>query len=469
MKKHARQLTSEPPSHWPVGTSAIRIVWPILLLILLALPAHGQYFKTLYNFQGSCCATAAPALTQGRDGNLYSQIESAGLFNPNGSIYQMTPAGSITVLSTFDGIQLEDPSGPLTLASDGNLYGFTRSGALGYGTFFRAATDGTTTVLHSFSAGADGAWPFGAPLLAPDGNFYGTAVMLFPTTGYSVFKVTPTGVVTTLITLDVNHLPGSMIVGKDGNFYGISTDGLGVAPGTVFKLTRAGTWTDIYTFDGVHGAFPNVLVTGPGNSFFGITGAGGTKGNGVFYSITPQGTLTVIHNFDATNPADGALPVSLLLASDRKFYGTTLSGGLFGKGTIFQITTTGQFLVVNNFNETVGSSPGNLVQHTAGKMYGSTSQGGLYHLGTLFWFDWGLKPFVRLDKQKGVVGSAIGIIGNNFLTASKVTFNGVVAAFTVSQDGYLVATVPSGGTSGFVQVTTSTGTANSSTSFTVTH
>jgi uncharacterized repeat protein (TIGR03803 family) len=399
---------------------------------------------------------------------LYSQISSAGVFNANGSIYQMTPAGSITVLNNFDGIQLEGPSGPLTLASDGNFYGFTRGGGLGYGTFFRAAPDGTTTVLHTFTAGADGAWPFGAPVMGPDGNFYGAGVIPTSTTGYSVFKVTPTGVVTTLIALDVNHSPGSLTLGRDGNFYGISTDGLGVAYGTVFKLTRAGKWTDIYSFDGVHGAFPNTLVAGPGSNFFGTTGTGGTKGNGVFFSITPRGTLSVIHNFDAANPADAAVPVSLLLASDGKFYGTTLSGGLFGKGTIFQITTMGQFLVVNNFNETVGSGPLNLVQHTAGKMYGSTETGGLNHLGTLFWFDWGLKPFVKLDRQKGAVGSAIGIVGNNFLAASAVTFNGVSAAFTVTQDGYLVATVPSGATSGYVQVTTASGTAKSITTFTVT-
>jgi uncharacterized repeat protein (TIGR03803 family) len=61
---------------------------------------------------------------------------------------------------------------------DGNLYGTTEfGGAKGYGSIFRITTLGNLTTLYSFcSPGScfDGAYPIGALIQSPDGNFYGT-------------------------------------------------------------------------------------------------------------------------------------------------------------------------------------------------------------------------------------------------------------------------------------------------------
>ena len=452
------------------------IRWLVLLLIILgvilfallsAVPAHGQYFKTVYNFQGACCSTVPWTLTQGRDANLYGAVTAGGIFSQGGSIYRMTPRGDIKVLHNFDTTEIEQPSGALAMGTDGNLYGLSRAGGLySYGTFFKITPDGTATVLHDFTGQSDGAWPYGGLIRASDGYFYGTAVMPNPV-GYTVFKATSDGAITTICNLDLNHSPGSLILGKDGNFYGISGQGRQVY-GSVFKVTPKGVMTDLYTFDGIHGAYPAALVAGAGSNFFGVTVGGGSKGDGVVFMITPQGALTVLHSFDRNNTADGYWPVSLTQASDGKFYGATFFGGLLGFGEIFQITTTGKFLVVHHFNKVNGFAPFTLMQHTSGKMYGSTQQGGLYNDGTLFWFDWALKAFVKLETPNGVIGSSVGIIGNNLSTTSNVTFNGVPASFSVEQDGYLVAIVPSGARTGYVQVTTSTGTVTSNTTFTVT-
>ena len=60
---------------------------------------------------------------------------------------------------------------------DGNLYGLTDlGGADNLGTAFMITPDGTETVLHSFTGGADGANPHGALIQGSDGNFYGTTV-----------------------------------------------------------------------------------------------------------------------------------------------------------------------------------------------------------------------------------------------------------------------------------------------------
>lgn len=430
-------------------------------VLLIGLPAQAQYFKTLYNIGGPCCGSQSWNLIQGRDTNLYGPIIAGGIFSQGGSVYSLTPSGDLRVLHNFDTSDIQQPNSPLVLGADGNLYGVTRGGgAYGYGTLFKMTPDGTPSVMHYFTGGSDGAWPLGTFIRAADGNFYGTAVILYPL-AYSIFKATPDGTVTTLCTLDVNsNYPSSLIQGKDGNFYG--TSGLAAqGNGSVFKMTPTGKWTVLFTFDGTHGASPTSLVMGPGTNFFGTAYSGGTHGDGVVFTITPQGVLTVLHNFDHSNPVDGSRPINLILASDGNFYGVTSFGGLLGHGILYRTTRTGQFLALHHFNEVNGSSPTTLMQHTNGKMYGSTSSGGIFHNGVLYWFDWALKPFVTLEAQAGKAGTPVGIIGNGFSSIVSVTFNGVPASYTVAQDGYLTATVPYGATTGYVQVTTASGTATS--------
>ncbi len=56
------------------------------------------------------------------------------------------------------------------------------------------------------------------------------------------------------------------------------------------------------------------------------------------------------------------------------------------------------------------------------------------------------------------MGSSVGIYGQGFNAASSVLFGSASASFTVSTDGYLTATVPSGATTGPITVTTATAT-----------
>src|SRR5262249_40714862 len=73
--------------------------------------------------------------------------------------------------------------------------------------------------------------------------------------------------------------------------------------------------------------------------------------------------------------------------------------------------------------------------------------------GVFYSLDMGLKPFVNLLNWTGKVGKTVEILGQGFNGATKVSFNGISAAFTISSDTYLTATVPAGATSGFVTVT----------------
>src|SRR6267378_1166542 len=131
-----------------------------------------------------------------------------------------------------------------------------------------------------------------------------------------------------------------LIQGTDGNFYGTTSQGGASNAGTVFQLTPAGTLTVLYTFTGgtTDGATPNAgLIQATDGNFYGTTVNGGAFSTGTVFQLTPAGTLTVLHEF--AGGTDGAAPVAgLIQAADGNFYGTTTQGGASNAGTVFQLT-----------------------------------------------------------------------------------------------------------------------------------
>lgn len=74
------------------------------------------------------------------------------------------------------------------------------------------------------------------------------------------------------------------------------------------------------------GASPNALIRGSDGNFYGTTVSGGAFGGGTVFSITPEGTETILYSF-AGGATDGANPQGLIQGSDGSFYGTTSDGG----------------------------------------------------------------------------------------------------------------------------------------------
>jgi uncharacterized repeat protein (TIGR03803 family) len=180
------------------------------------------------------------------------------------------------------------------------------------------------------------------------------------------------------------------------------------------------------------------------------------------------GTLTVLHNF--TDGSDGSNQTGLMQATDGNFYGTNNLGGGAGWGVLYRITATGTFKVLHNCDWNTGASPqATLLQHTNGVLYSTTTVGGLSNGGdgTFYGFDIGLKPFVRSLPEARAVGHTIQFLGQGFTGTTAVSFNGTRALFTVISDTYLRATVPDGATTGFVTVTTPSGTLTSNKKFQV--
>jgi uncharacterized repeat protein (TIGR03803 family) len=140
---------------------------------------------TIYPFAGQAFGNGAgpePAdrLIQGSDGNFYGVTRYGGNTNENsyglGTVFKITPTGSLTTLNAFNGSDGENPWGPLVEGSDGNLYGVANGGGTnGDGTIFRViTTNGNFSVLYFFTGNEyDGALPVGGLVQGSDGNFYG--------------------------------------------------------------------------------------------------------------------------------------------------------------------------------------------------------------------------------------------------------------------------------------------------------
>jgi len=441
-----------------------------VLLLLFALCAgalNAQTYADLYEFTGKpggCCPQHPSVMAQGRDGNLYG-ITSAGGANNIGSIFKITPTGTLTQLFSFDTVHGSTPVGGLVLGLDGNLYGTTEEGgANGFGNIFKITPAGVLTVLHDFSGNSttDGGFPVAALIVGPDGQLYGTSHPGI------VFKVSAAGVVTRIATIPSESF-GPLLLATNGSYYGVTEFAGTNTLGTIYKVTGV-TSTTLFNFDGPRGDFPiGGLVQGADGNLYGTTSAGGSANDGVIFRITPTGTYTVVFNFDHVNQlALGYQAFAGLIAgSDGNLYGATIWGGTNGVGVIFQITTSGAYSVLYNFDSTTGSGAyATPMQHTSGEFFGLTKRGGAPGDGVVYGFSDGLPAFALLTSPSGAVGSTLGILGKGFSTASSVKFNGTAASFHVLSNTFMTATVPSGET-GFVTVTTGSGTLISSKIFKV--
>jgi uncharacterized repeat protein (TIGR03803 family) len=262
--------------------------------------------------------------------------------------------------------------------SSGNLYGTTQLGPNGTGLVYEvfSGADGTwhETVLHDFFNG-QGLYPESPLVRDAAGNLYSTA--------------------------------------WGGGAYGL---------GTVFELspTAGGGWTEttIHSFDGTDGAVDKSGLVFDGNgNLYGTTVCGGTSaeatvkesawkapgidpdcgnasGAGTVWELAPQSdgswTETTLYNF--AGGSDGANPVEpggLIFDSAGNLYGTTLNGGLYGEGTVFELSPTpgGGWTetVLHSFYSTHGSYPyASLVLDTAGNLYGEAQSGGEGNQGVVF-------------------------------------------------------------------------------------
>lgn len=381
-------------------------MWAWVFCSLLTLAASAQTFTTLASFQYDGEYPEYVSLIQASDGNFYGTTLNGGGVS-SGVVFELTANGDITDLTDFGNSDDLFPYAGVVQGSDGNFYGTTWQGAIA-GTVYQVTPSGSLTTLYTFcseSNCADGGEPFAPLLQASPGTFYGTTT-IGGSKGYgTVFAITSAGLLTTLHSFHFKDgaVPvGGLILAKDGSFYGTTLYGGVSGNGTVFEITAAGKLKTLYSFcpqkkctDGAN-PYAGLLQASDGN-FYGTTYGGGVGGDGTVFRITASGKLMTLYSFCSKKSCvDGAKPFAgVIQATDGNFYGTTSSGGSKNQGTIFQITSSGGLTTLHSFcmkkNCVDGTEPtGGLLQASSGIFYGTTTDGGRHEFGTVYSLSLGL-------------------------------------------------------------------------------
>ena len=247
------------------------------------MPASAQTYTGLHDFNSGAGDPAnlvdTGLLPQGKDGNLYGVSAGGGT---SGTVYNVTAAGTPTVLTSLNSSTGDAAGCGLTLGSDGNFYGVApQGGTSNVGTAYKVTPTGTLTVLHNFTNNGDGGTPTCPPVQANDGNFYGV------TTGFV------------------------------SGIQGVST---------FYKITLAGAFSTLHIFAKSEGQHCSALTQGTDGNFYGACELNGLNGKGTLYKISTAGKVSVLHNFSGTDgfSAQGEF---LVQAQDGNFYGTSYQGG----------------------------------------------------------------------------------------------------------------------------------------------
>jgi len=316
--------------------------------VVFKLAATGKE-TTLHSFTGTDGALPQAGLVRDAAGNFYGTTMDGGALGW-GTVFKLDKTGKETVLLDFDGEDGAGPTADLVRDAAGDLYGPTQYGGTGgcnspgCGVVFKLAKTGEETLLHSFTGtGGDGNNPYAALVRDAAGNLYGTDAG--GAYGYgTVFKLDKTGKETVLYSFtgypdDGCGPVGGVIRDAAGNFYGTTLFGGTSDWGTVFELDKTGKEAVLYSFTGGsdgRNPWAGVVLDAKGN-LYGTTEAGGDHNNGTVFMVDETGTETVLHAFIGGN--DGAAPVAALIW-DRagNLYGTAMSGGTHGVGTVFKLT-----------------------------------------------------------------------------------------------------------------------------------
>lgn len=329
----------------------------------------------LYSFHGPDGVNPIAGVIQAGDGNLYGTTSGGGA-SGNGTIFRLTPTAAIEIVSAPSQNTGTHPTVTVTQASPdtgGDFFGELENdgGDPEYGTLFCIGMTNTNIDrLHVFT-GPDGAHPTGGVIQSSvDKNFYGVTsaggaygsgtVFTWSFTGPTFTSLYSFSALTAGANTDGATPVAALLQGLDGNFYGTASAGGPNGTGTVFKVTSAGVLTPLHAFSAnTDGTGPaSALVQGGDGALYGTALSGGPFGNGTVFKMTPGGTFTTLHAFSALDGSgknvDGAQPNGLVFGPDGALYGTCRLGGQnaaagTGYGAIFRITTGGSLSTLYSF------------------------------------------------------------------------------------------------------------------------
>jgi uncharacterized repeat protein (TIGR03803 family) len=335
--------------------------------------SHGWTESVLYSFGGTKDDGVGPqaGVTLDKLGNLYGTTQWGGVYD-RGTVFELTPGSSgwtESVLYSFganngDGIV---PYAGVVLDAAGDLYGTTVGGGASEGGTVYELSPGSggwnETLLYGFGGkNNDGYCPYAGLIWDNAGDLYGTTEMGGTHGDGAVYELrhTPGGAWKEHILYNFGSAKGdgafpwtgSLVFDTSGNLYGVTpVGGTNICfseydCGTVYELSpgRNGRWKErvLYNFSqGAGGNGPVGVVMDQAGNLYGATFYGGSAcGCGVVFKLSPrahgQWKYTVLHRFSGTD--GGAPEAGVILDGKGNLYGTTLGGGQYGGGVVFELT-----------------------------------------------------------------------------------------------------------------------------------
>jgi uncharacterized repeat protein (TIGR03803 family) len=340
---------------------------------VFALNPDGTGVANLHSFTGGTNG-ALPQAGLTKFGSTLYGTAYGGVNAGNGTVFAVNSDGTgFTTLHSFTAVRFSysnyftngdgaHPYAGLTLSGNA-LYGTAvNGGSGGKGTVFKLNTDGTGFMtLHTFDGVNDGANPYGGLILSSN-TLYGTTYQGPGSwaTG-TVFKVNTDGTgFTTLHNFTGNEGAGlyAGLILSGNILYGTALGGGSSREGTIFKVNTDGTgFTVLHSFTATSSSYPFTSFTNSDganpyaglillrDTLYGTAARGGSGGQGTVFAVNTDGKgFTTLHNFtplDEVTNSDGANPYAGLVLSGDTLYGTAVSGGTSGNGTVFAITLPG--------------------------------------------------------------------------------------------------------------------------------
>lgn len=357
---------------------------------------------------GSEGANPIAGVTFASDGTIYGTTPagaggSCAVGGACGIVYHLTPPPTIpptpngpwneAVVYTFNcascsnnGSDGVDPYGEVIFDQSGNLYGTTRYGGRygqcgpggcslcgtpgqsedpgcycgnsGCGAVYMLTNQGSNypwpeTRLWDFGNNSDGREPYSAVTFdSGESDLYGTTVLGG-----------------TLSCLQAGGPPGFL-----------DTWGCGIS----YELTKSGSnWTENFTYpfaDDQNGGYPFGTPLFSSSLFYGVTGDMGASYGGTVFKIM-SGTLTTLQSLTGNEEQVSGPHARLVMDSQGNLYGTTVSGGTYNAGTIFEVPySNGSYGTPTVLHTFTGGSDGaypigGLAIDSSGNLYGTTYSG----------------------------------------------------------------------------------------------
>ncbi|HWV99332.1 MAG TPA: choice-of-anchor tandem repeat GloVer-containing protein [Candidatus Acidoferrum sp.] len=380
---------------------------------------------TLYSFAGPDGAQPAAPLIQGSDGNLYGTTAAGGTFS-QGTLFRLTPRSGFITLAHFDGFNGAQPQAALVQSTDGALYGTTRAGgAYNRGAILRALVSGPLQITSqpagqtvfqganvNFELAVSGSsrfsfqWQRDQTNLTDTPHVSGTSSRVLTLNNVTLADIGAYSVVVTNLLGATNSTPAFLQVTSSPPFIVTQPASLALEPGMTATFTVAALGDLPLAFQWqMNGA----NLTDHGNIFGAATSTlrltNVTEANNGSYTVvvtnvlgsapSAAATLTVIPQsapgtrlatlVGLTGGTDGGTPNGLAVGANGLLYGTTQFGGAARFGSVFSLTTNGDFTTLFSFGGVSGIAPrAAVVQAADGNLYGTSSLGGAFDQGTIF-------------------------------------------------------------------------------------